>query len=256
MYQNRFITSSELREVRKLNTGDQNNRSVSLRFVVYDFFREQMRNGVLIPGSLINVREISENLGISMTPLREALVQLETQGFVTVIPRKGVVLNGLSLRKIRNIYSIVGALEAVALRAAFPFIDEVSVESAGRINAEMRKCLNENDSQGYLDRNNRFHGLWLDRTENDELLRQIRVMKERLYEFPGNEDLIPEWEEASLNEHCELLSRIASGDLEESVRYLQFVHWDYENQEHFVRRFYSQHLDSLEKKRRDAIIHS
>ncbi|HBG13740.1 MAG TPA: GntR family transcriptional regulator [Synergistaceae bacterium] len=256
MYQNRFITSSELREVRKLNTRDQNNRSVSLRFVVYDFFREQMKNGVLIPGSLINVREISENLGISMTPLREALVQLETQGFVTVIPRKGVVLNGLSLRKIRNIYSIVGALEAVALRAAFPFIDEVSVESAGRINAEMRKCLNENDSQGYLDRNNRFHGLWLDRTENDELLRQIRVMKERLYEFPGNEDLIPEWEEASLNEHCELLSRIASGDLEESVRYLQFVHWDYENQEHFVRRFYSQHLDSLEKKRRDAIIHS
>ncbi len=239
-----------------MNTGDQNNRSKSLRFVVYDFFREQMKNGVLIPGSLINVREISENLGISMTPLREALVQLETQGFVTVIPRKGVVLNGLSLRKIRNIYSIVGALEAVALRAAFPFIDEASVESASRINAEMRKCLNENDSQGYLARNNRFHGLWLDRTENDELLRQIRVMKERLYEFPGNEDLIPEWEEASLNEHCELLSRIASGDLEESVRYLQFVHWDYENQEHFVRRFYSQHLDSLEKKRRDAIIHS
>ena len=239
-----------------MNTRDQNNRSGSLRFVVYDFFREQMKNGVLIPGSLINVREISENLGISMTPLREALVQLETQGFVTVIPRKGVVLNGLSLRKIRNIYSIVGALEAVALRAAFPFIDEASVESASRINAEMRKCLNETDSQGYLARNNRCHGLWLDRTENDELLRQIRVMKERLYEFPGNEDLIPEWEEASLNEHCELLSRIASGDLEESVRYLQFVHWDYETQEHFVRRFYSQHLDLLEKKRRDAIIHS
>ncbi|KUK85450.1 MAG: hypothetical protein XE01_1235, partial [Synergistales bacterium 58_81] len=43
-----------------MNTRDQNNRSVSLRFVVYDFFREQMKNGVLIPGSLINVREISE----------------------------------------------------------------------------------------------------------------------------------------------------------------------------------------------------
>jgi DNA-binding GntR family transcriptional regulator len=256
MYQNRFITSREFREVRTLNTGNLNNRSGSLRFVVYDFFREQMKKGILIPGSLINVREISESLGISMTPLREALVQLETEGFITVIPRKGVVLNGLSLRKIRNIYSILGALEAVALRAAFPFIDEVSVERARRINAEMIKCLSENDPQGYLARNNRFHGLWLDRTENDELLRQIRVMKERLYEFPGNEDLIPEWEEASLNEHCELLSRISSRDLEESVRYLQFVHWDYENQEHFVRRFYAQHLDSLEKKRGDVDIHS
>lgn len=51
-----------------MNTGNLNNRSGSLRFVVYDFFREQMKKGILIPGSLINVREISESLGISMTP--------------------------------------------------------------------------------------------------------------------------------------------------------------------------------------------
>lgn len=226
-----------------------------MRFVVYDYFREQMKNGVLIPGYLINVKEISENLGISMTPLREALVQLETEGFITVIPRKGVVLKSLSLRKIRNIYSVLGALEAVALRDAFPLIDGNAVENAGKVNDEMKKCLAGNDSQGYLACNNRFHGLWLDRTENDELMRQIRVMKERLYEFPGNEDLIHEWEEASLSEHEELLARIGSGDLEGSIDFLQFVHWDYDHQERFVRRFYSQHLDSLEKKRGEVVIH-
>ncbi len=230
-------------------------RGGSLRFVVYDYFREQMKNGVLIPGYLINVKEISENLGISMTPLREALVQLETEGFITVIPRKGVVLKSLSLRKIRNIYSVLGALEAVALRDAFPLIDGNAVENAGKVNDEMKKCLAGNDSQGYLACNNRFHGLWLDRTENDELMRQIRVMKERLYEFPGNEDLIHEWEEASLSEHEELLARIGSGDLEGSIDFLQFVHWDYDHQERFVRRFYSQHLDSLEKKRGEVVIH-
>ena len=119
----------------------------------------------------------------------------------------------------------------------------------------MKKCLAGNDSQGYLACNNRFHGLWLDRTENDELMRQIRVMKERLYEFPGNEDLIHEWEEASLSEHEELLARIGSGDLDGSIDFLQFVHWDYDHQERFVRRFYSQHLDSLEKKRGEVVIH-
>ena len=226
-----------------------------MRFVFYDYFREQMKNGVLIPGYLINVKEISENLGISMTPLREALVQLETEGFITVIPRKGVVLKSLSLRKIRNIYSVLGALEAVALRDAFPLIDGNAVENAGKVNDEMKKCLAGNDSQGYLACNNRFHGLWLDRTENDELMRQIRVMKERLYEFPGNEDLIHEWEEASLSEHEELLARIGSGDLDGSIDFLQFVHWDYDHQERFVRRFYSQHLDSLEKKRGEVVIH-
>ncbi|MDO9508934.1 MAG: GntR family transcriptional regulator [Thermovirgaceae bacterium] len=234
--------------------GNLNGRGGSLRFVVYDFFREQMQKGVLIPGSLINLKEISESLGISMTPLREALVQLETEGFVTVIPRRGVVINCLSLRKIRHIYAILGALESVAMREAFPLIDETVLERAERTNGEMRKCLRENDPRGYLARNSRFHGIWLDRNENEELIRQIMVMKERLYEFPGNEDLIPEWEESSLKEHEEILDRIRSGDVEESIRFLQFVHWSYENQEHFIRRFYSQHLESLEKRRGEAIV--
>ncbi len=255
MYQKRVTTSRYFEGDKGLSNRKLKNSSGSLRVVVYNFFREQMKNGALIPGNLINVKGISENLGISMTPLREALVQLETEGFITIIPRKGVVLNGLSLRKIRHIYSVLGALEAVALRDAFPMIDGNAVEVAVKINADMKKCLAVNDSQGYLAFNNRFHGLWLDRTENDELLGQIRVMKERLYEFPGNEDLIPEWEEASLSEHEELLARIDSKDLEGSVNFLQFVHWDYDHQERYVRRFYSQHLESLEKKRGGAVIH-
>lgn len=255
MYQKRVTTSRYFEEDKGLMNKNFKNSGGSLRIVVYDFFREQMKNGHLIPGHLINVKEIGESLGISMTPLREALVQLETEGFITVIPRKGVVLNGLSLRKIRHIYSVLGSLEAVALRDAFCLIDGDSVENAKKINAEMKNCLVGNDSQGYLARNNRFHGLWLDRTENDELLRQIRIMKERLYEFPGNEDLIPEWEEASLSEHEELLARIGSGDLEGAIDFLQFVHWDFVHQEGFVRRFYSQHLDSLEKKRGEVVIH-
>ena len=255
MYQKRVTTSRYFEGDKGLSNQKLKNSGGSLRIVVYDFFREQMKNGHLIPGHLINVKEIGESLGISMTPLREALVQLETEGFITVIPRKGVVLNGLSLRKIRHIYSVLGSLEAVALRDAFCLIDGDSVENAKKINAEMKNCLVGNDSQGYLARNNRFHGLWLDRTENDELLRQIRIMKERLYEFPGNEDLIPEWEEASLSEHEELLARIGSGDLEGAIDFLQFVHWDFVHQERFVRRFYSQHLDSLEKKRGEIVIH-
>lgn len=231
-----------------------NNRGGSLRFSVYDYFREQMQKGELIPGSLINLKEISESLGISMTPLREALVQLETEGFVSVIPRRGVVLNGLSLRKIRDIYSILGALESVALREAFSRIDEAVLERAERTNREMLKCLMDKDSRGYFARNNRFHGIWLDRSGNEELLRQIKVLKERLYEFPSNENLIDEWEESSLREHEEIIGLIRSGDVERAVGYLQFVHWSFEKQEPYIHRFYSQHLESLERKRGEPII--
>ncbi len=243
------LFTEKVEEDQIMITINSKGKSNSLRFVVCDFFRDEMHKGNLIPGSMINLKVISESLGISMTPLREALVQMETEGFVSIIPRRGVVLNGLSLRKIRNIYSILGALEAVALRETFPQIDETVVESARKNNEEMRKCLEENDPRGYLARNNRFHGIWIDRTDNEELVRQIKVMKERLYEFPSNEDLIHEWEESSLREHEEILRLVERGDVETTANYLQFVHWSYENQEHFIKRFYSRHLESLEKKR-------
>jgi hypothetical protein len=92
MYQNRFITSREFREVRTLNTGNLNNRSGSLRFVVYDFFREQMKKGILIPGISYQCQGDHESLGISMTPLQEAWSPARDGGVqFTVIPRRGVL---------------------------------------------------------------------------------------------------------------------------------------------------------------------
>ncbi len=63
--------------------------------------------------------EISEKLGISKTPLRFVLLQLENEGFVTIIPRRGCVVNVLSLVDIRNIYQIIGALEASVIISEF-----------------------------------------------------------------------------------------------------------------------------------------
>jgi DNA-binding GntR family transcriptional regulator len=71
---------------------------ISLREQVYHFFRQQMQSGMLAPGASINLNEISKKLAISKTPLRDALIQLETEGFVTILPRRGIIVNKLPLR--------------------------------------------------------------------------------------------------------------------------------------------------------------
>jgi len=64
----------------------------SLKEQVYDFLREQMRRGEILPGSVIDMEETSKILGVSRTPLRDALLQLESEDFVAILPRRKVIV--------------------------------------------------------------------------------------------------------------------------------------------------------------------
>jgi DNA-binding GntR family transcriptional regulator len=96
----------------------------SLKEQVYEYLRHQMKIGKLRPGAAIDVRATSEKLGVSKTPLRDALIQLEMEGFVKILPRRGVVVNALTIQDIKDIYQIVGALESTAIITAADYLGE------------------------------------------------------------------------------------------------------------------------------------
>ena len=91
----------------------------SLKEQVYEYLREQMRRGDIMPGSAIDMEETSKKLGVSKTPLRDALLQLEMEEFVTILPRRMVVVNTLKKDDIRNYSEIMGSLESMAMLKAF-----------------------------------------------------------------------------------------------------------------------------------------
>ena len=74
----------------------------SLKDQVYEFLEGQIHSQDLKPGDTINLEKTSRSLGISRTPLRDALLLLQLEGFVTILPRRGIVVNGLSLAEIRE----------------------------------------------------------------------------------------------------------------------------------------------------------
>ncbi|MDX2454738.1 GntR family transcriptional regulator, partial [Desulfosarcina sp.] len=113
----------------------------SLREQVYEYLRGEMQAGNLIPGSFIPLNEISEHLGISKTPLRDAIIQLECEGFVTILPRRGVVMNKLSLDEIRNMLDVVGALESQVLLSVFDQIKPHHLETMEQLNEKMRSIM-------------------------------------------------------------------------------------------------------------------
>lgn len=211
---------------------------VSLRAQVYDYLREELLTGRLRAGRRVNLDAMAESLGVSRTPLREALILLGAEGFVSVLPRSGIVINSLSLKDIKELYGIVGALEGAALFAARPALSPASVEDMGRLNATMSAALDRGDWEGFYRLNLEFHGVFLAYSDNASLVRQIDLAKRRLYEFPKRKGLLSEWERASIEEHRRIVDFLRSGDFRAAAEYLRDVHWSFEVQEHFIRRYY------------------
>ncbi len=222
----------------------------SLKDQVCEYLREQMEKGFLRPGSYINMEETSKKLGISKTPLRDALLQLEMENFVSIIPRRGVIVNALTLKDIKEYYEIVGALESTALLSAFPRIKKSDVERMYKLNEEMRKAIAEDNFNLYYQKNVKSHNIFLNHCSNNNLIKIVNNLKKRLYDFPRQEGFVKEWEETSIIEHQKLTDLIAKGKKEEAVGFIRDVHWSYKVQEKFIKRYYK-HAVALAESRQD-----
>lgn len=213
---------------------------VSLRQQVYDYLRGQMNSGELSPGSAINLGEMSARFGISRTPLREALLQLETEGFVTIYPRKGIVVNPLTESDIRHTYEVIGALEASVVFNEREKITSVETGRMRRLNGLMRESLDRNDFTTFYVHNIAFHNVYLDLTDNSGLVRAVMTLKQRLYDFPRRKGFVKEWETASTGEHEHFIKLLESGDAKGASDYMRDVHWSFDVQKPWIRRYYSE----------------
>lgn len=213
----------------------------SLREQVYQYLRTEMLNGRIIPGEYIRLNEMSERLGISKTPLRDAIIQLECEGFVTILPRRGVVMNRLSLQDVKDAYDIVGAIEAsVLVDVCSRFTDE-RLDAMTAINGSMKEMIERDDfDDRYADffgLNLAFHDHFLDLSDNRQVKRIVIPFKQRLYDFPRRR-YIREWERQNCREHDELIDLIHAGDGKAAADLLQNRHWSFSYYEDFIRQFY------------------
>jgi DNA-binding GntR family transcriptional regulator len=210
----------------------------SLKEQVYEYLREQLRTGKLLPGSVLNLDETSRKLGVSRTPLRDALLLLEMEGFVTIHARRGVVVNSLSLEDIKNCYEIIGSLESTALWHAFSMIGEVEIEVMENLIREMKEAIQADNFDLYYEKNLALHDVYLTLCGNEGLVRIVTSMKKRLYDFPRQRGFVKEWELASIIEHTELLDLIRQRRVSEAAAYIRDVHWSFAVQKKYIALYY------------------
>ena len=210
----------------------------SLKEQVYEYLREQMRRGDILPGSAIDMEETSKKLGVSKTPLRDALLQLEMEEFVTILPRRMVVVNSLKKDDIRNYYEIIGSLESMAMLKAFERLQATDIEAMQKLNAGMKEAIAANDFDLYYERNLAFHNTFLNLCGNDSLVKLVNNLKKRLYDFPRPKGFVKEWEESSILEHQALIDLLRKGRGQDAANHVRDVHWSFKVQEGFVGKYY------------------
>lgn len=209
-----------------------------LRERVYEYLKRSLSEGKLSPGSFLNLSALEKDLGLSRTPLRDALLRLEAEGFVTIHSRRGVVVNELDTATIRNIYQVIGALEGAAADEAAATAQEETWNEMDRLNHEMYEALSRDNFDEYYARNLAFHDSFVSRSENLELIEAVHILKERLYDFPRRKGYLREWELASVREHTEIVKLFRRGDFSGAASYLRSIHWSFSLQEHYVSEYY------------------
>jgi len=197
--------------------------------------------GELKPGAFLNLNEMSAKLGISKTPLREALIQLELEGFVVFYPRRGIMVNPLTKKDIRHAYEIIGALEAAVILSNFDKLSsEENIRKLEEENKLMREALDRDDFDTFYEHNIAFHNVYLNLSDNETLIKTVMTLKSRLYDFPRRKGFVKEWELRSTGEHETFVSLIKDGDARGASEFIRDVHWSFEVQERFINIYYAE----------------
>lgn len=158
-------------------------KHLTLREKILETIRDAIASGALKPGEKVAEPELAERFGISRTPIREAFRQLESEGYLTVIPRKGAVVVSFSTKEVEEFYAIKSILEGYAANLACRNLTEKEIDKLSAINEKLGHLAEEDDIKHFFKIHNDFHELFrkaADNTKLDDLISSLVGKFQRL----------------------------------------------------------------------------
>lgn len=207
-------------------------RYKSLKDHVYDYISEQILEGKLKPNERINETVIAAELSISRTPIREALIQLSCEGILTLSPRKGFVLSELQENEAKELYTVIGGLDGLSASLSCELLDEKDYSLMEYYILSMDSAIQTGNYSVYLDQQNEFHNIYLNKCDNKVLYDTITRLKSKLF-TRGQTNATFEKASAELilcnNEHREILNLFRKKDKTALYEYMTKTHWSTEH---------------------------
>lgn len=185
-----------------------------LREIVFETLREAIISGVLKPGERLMEVQLAEEMGVSRTPVREAIRKLELEGFVVMVARKGAYVAGISVKDVTDVFEIRAALEGLAAYLAAGRATEEELEEMERVLVAKSAFLEASDLDSLVEKDTQFHELLYRSSRNQRLIQILSNLREQINRFRAVSLASPGRGKEALEEHKKILEAVASRDAE------------------------------------------
>ena len=155
----------------------------SLRGRVFEKLREDILSGVYKDCDELREITIGEEMGVSRTPVREALRQLELEGLVLMIPRKGAEVAKISEKSLRDVLEVRRSLEELAIELACQRMTDEEIEQLGERQNDFKNAINKGNAMNIAETDEAFHDVIYLGTGNDKLVQILNNLREQMYRY-------------------------------------------------------------------------
>ncbi len=193
------------------------NDFLPLRDVVFNTLRQAILRGELQPGERLLEIHLANKLGVSRTPIREAIRKLELEGLVLMIPRKGAVVAEITEKSLRDVLEVRRALEELAVKLACEKIQDEEIEELKVAAKEFEKALGTGDVTVYAEADVKFHDIIYRTTDNQRLIQLLYNLREQMYRYRVEYLKREEVHETLLAEHQHIIEMIEKRDEKRAV---------------------------------------
>lgn len=192
-----------------------------LRDVVFHTLREAILRGDLKPGERLMELQLAEKLGVSRTPIREAIRMLEQEGLAVTMPRRGAEVARMTLKDMEDVLEIREALDELAVRIACARITDEQLKKLSEVKKQFESSTQTGDVKQIAEADVSFHDVIYEATGNPKLVTLLNNLREQVYRYRVEYIKNPKNYPVLIKEHEAILQSLKDREVDRAVSAMQ-----------------------------------
>ena len=195
---------------------DGQNEYLPLRDLVFQALRQAIITGEFSPGERLMEIKLANKLGVSRTPVREAIRMLELEGLVVMIPRRGAEVASITEKELQDALEVRTAIEELSVELACQRIDEQGKERLKQACIDFKEAIDTKHVQNIVDGDVNFHDVIFDLTKNKKLINIAHQLREQVYRYRVEYVKDFSYHDVLVEEHYAITNAILTKDVEKA----------------------------------------